>query len=872
MTASSDRLSRPPRLAEWLLRRLHADNGDYSHLGDFAEVFAGILAEKGRGRARWWYWGHVLRSLPGFIANKTYWSLSMLRNYAVISYRNIVKNAGYSLISLLGLAVGLASFILILAYVRFETSYDRFHEKADRTFRLLSTGSMSGMKPGEFDVGSPDPAATVLKTEFPEVRHAARVMKQFNDPAVLSFEGKAFAESGLIADQDFLEIFSFPLLRGDRPRALDAPGTIVITERVARKLFGGQDPVGKTLSYGVGRNKGDLTVTGVIRDVPRNSHLQFDYLLSLATLEADKSNSYMFKNWDVGNFTIYAELADPPAPKAVEEKLAAWVEKNLPESAKGGLQHFLQPLKDIHLRSNIRNELATNNEIRTVSLFFAIAVLILLIAAVNYTNLVTARAATRAREIGVRKVTGADRLQLVRQFLGESVVFACLALAAALALARLALGRFNAVAGIELGFRELIDPSFILLIAAVTLVVGFLAGAYPALALSSFQASKVLKEHAASSRKGSQLRNVLVVGQFAASIVLVVSTLVVSGQLRFIQTQKLGYDREHVVIIPLREPETLAKAAVLKTEFLRLPEVDSVSQTSGLPTSISSRMINSQLTSDAGEKTVTDICFDYVDDGFLDVFRIPLVAGRNFSGGPEADKRAVLINESMMKVAGWAGSVGKEVSLWGTKRIVGVVKDFHFKSFHSSIEPMVLMPERGNKLAVRIRAGEVPRTVALLKEAFERTTKSQPWDFSFFDEEFDALYKKERRTGQIFGAFAFLAVFIACLGLLGLAAFAVERRTKEIGIRKVLGASAPRLAVKLSREFVVLVLVANAVAWPVAYFAMSRWLQAFAYRISLGLGTFVLAALGALILAVLTVSTQTLRAASADPVKSLRYE
>jgi putative ABC transport system permease protein len=869
VTASPDRSSLPPRAAEWLLRRLHSDNGDYTHLGDFAEIFAATLAEKGRARAVLGYWSHVARSVPGFIANKTYWGLSMLRNYAVISYRTIVKNAGYSLISLLGLAVGLASFILILAYVRFETSYDRFYDKSDRTYRLISAEVKPGEKPGVFEAHMPDPLATVLKTEFPEVLHATRVMKQLDDPAVLSYEGKAFAESGLIADQDFLEVFSFPFVRGDRSRALDASGSIVITERVARKLYGDQDPIGKTLAYGVRRAKGDLTVTGVVKGAPGNSHLQFDYLLSLATLEAEKRNGYMFNNWRVGNFTIYAELSDPVARESLEAKLAAWMERNQPESAKAGLRLFLQPLKDIHLRSNIAGELATNNEIRTVSLFFAIAVLILLIAAVNYMNLVTARSSTRAREIGIRKVAGADRRQLVRQFLGESVIFAFMALAAALAIARLALVRFNAVAGVKLGFGDLLAPSFFLLVVGTTLAVGLLAGAYPALMLSSFQASRVLKEHTASGRKGSRLRDALVVAQFTASIALLVCALVVSSQLRFVQNQKLGYDREHVVIIPLREPETVAAAAVIKTEFLRLPEVESVSRTSGLPTNIRSRMINQKLVSDQGETVKTDFHFDYIDADFLQVFKIELAAGRNMAPG---EKDAALVNEAFVKTAGWKDALGKEVDFFEKTRIVGVVKDFYFQSFHSSMAPMALFPSDGNMLAVRIRPGDVPRTIALLKQGFEKVSRSQPWDFSFFDDEFDALYRKEQRAGQIFGAFAFLAVFIACLGLLGLAAFAVERRTKEIGVRKVLGATAPRLALKLSREFVVLVLLANIIAWPVAYFAMSQWLQSFAYRISLGPGTFILAALGALLVAVLTVSSQTLRAASANPVESLRYE
>ncbi len=865
----SDRPARPPRAAEWLLRRLYADNGDYTHIGDFAEAFDAVAAEKGRGRARRWYWGHVLRSLPGFVGNKIYWSLSMLRNYAVITYRTIVKNAGYSLISLLGLAVGLASFVLILAYVRFETSYDRFFEKGDRIFRLTSAQVKPGEKPGELSTNCPDPAAALLKAEFPEVRHAARVMRQFSDPAILSFEDRSFAQQGLFADQDFLEIFSFPVVRGDRSRALVAPGSIVITEEVARKLYGDEDPLGKTLAYGVRRGKGDLTVTAVVRDVPANSHLEFDYLLSVATLEADKSNDYMFKNWNVWNFTIYAELAGSAMRGPLEDKFARWVDEHRPANTEGGLRFFLQPLRDIHLRSNIEGELATNNEIRTVSLFLAIAVLILLIAAVNYMNLVTARASTRAREIGVRKVTGADRAQLVRQFLGESVLFAFLALVAALALARLALGRFNAVAGTGLGFRDLIEPSFVLLVAGVTLAVGLLAGAYPALMLSSFQASRVLKDHAASGRKGSRLRDALVVAQFTASVALLVCALVVTGQMRFVQDQKLGYDREHVVVIPIREPGTAAKADALKAEFSRLPEVEAVSRTSGLPTNIRSRMINQKLVSDLGETVRAEFHFDYIDERFLDVFKIELAAGRNLAPGEE---NVALINETFARTAGWKDPIGKELSLREKARIVGVVKDFHFQTFHTPIENLALFPSDGHLLAVKTKPGDIRDILGRLKRTFEVTTTSQPWDFSFFDDEYDALYRKERRAGQIFGAFAGLAVLIACLGLLGLAAFAVERRTKEIGIRKVMGASAPRLAARLSREFVLLVVLANVIAWPVAYFAMSRWLRGFVYKISLGPGVFVLAALGALLVAVLTVATQTLRAASANPVDSLRYE
>ncbi|MDH4270613.1 MAG: ABC transporter permease, partial [Candidatus Aminicenantes bacterium] len=518
---------RPSRAGEWILKRLYHDNGDHTHLGDFAEVFGCIQAEKGRGRALAWYWGQILRSLPGFIANKVYWSLSMLRNYAVISYRNAVKNPGFSLIALLGLAIGLACFILILAYARFELSYDRFHENSGRIYRVISAEVPAGQKPGEFATNNPSLLAGSIKTEFPEVRHAARIFARMDIQAVLKAGERVFSEKGLFVDRDFLQVFSFALLRGDRSAALAAPASIVLTNETARKLFGEEDPLGQTISFREGRGVGDVMVTGVVEDVPRNSHLQFDYLLSVATLEADKQNSYMFDNWNVGNFLIYVELGEKGQREALEKKIGNWLEKNQAESYAAGLQIFLQPVEDIHLRSNVQGELSTNNEIRYIQLFLAIAVLTLLIAAINYMNIVTARSSTRAREIGIRKVTGANRRQLFEQFLGESVAFAVLSLILAMAIVRLSLPRFGAISGVDLRLADLSVGPFPWLIVGVTFLTGIVSGAYPALALSAFHPVRVLKEYAASGKKGSRLRNLLVVGQFTASIALIVCALVV---------------------------------------------------------------------------------------------------------------------------------------------------------------------------------------------------------------------------------------------------------------------------------------------------------------------------------------------------------
>jgi putative ABC transport system permease protein len=863
----------PPRAAEWILSRLHSDNGDFTHLGDFDEIFQGIVSERGRGRAVLWFWMQIVRSLPGFIKNKFYWSLSMLRNYALISLRNLWKNPGFSLITIFGLAVGLVCFILILAYARFEMSFDRFHENTGRIYRVTSAEVPPGQKPGEFEANHSSLLAALLKAEFPEVRHATRVFARKDITAVLQAGDRAFTQKGLIVDGDFLDVFTFPLLQGDKNTALKAPASIVLTRATARKLFGEENPLGRAISFREGRGTAEVTVTGVSEDVPRNSHIRFDYLLSVATLEADKKNAYMFNNWNIGNFTIYAELSEQGQEKAVEEKFTAWLEKNRPEAFEAGRRLFLQPVEDIHLYSNISGELSTNNEIRDIRLFLAIAVLTLLIASINYMNIVTARSSTRSREIGIRKVTGASRRQLIGQFLGESLVFTLLAFLAALAIVRVLLPWFSSVVGIELGLRDLSNGPFVLLLLTSAVLIGLISGVYPALVLSAFPPVRVLRELSASGRKGARLRNLLVVGQFTASITLIVCALVVSGQLRFIQTRQLGFDREHVIVIPIREPQTAAKAGAIRAEMLRYPEVEAVSRTSGLPTRIENTIINAGFTTDKGESIKFSYRFDYTDENFLNVFKVRLAAGRNFSPGISADQNVVLVNETLAKTAGWTDAVGKDIEfIRGSKRVIGVVKDFYFSSFHEPIEPMVLFPGDGENLAVRIRPGDVPKTVALLKSVFERITTSQPFDFFFLDDEFNALYRKERRTGEIFGAFAILAVVIASLGLLGLAAFAVERRTKEIGVRKVMGASAPRLAVRLSREFVVLVLLANVIAWPIAYYAMSRWLQDFAYRIPLSLWTFVLAGAGVLVVALLTVGAQTFRAAAANPVETLRYE
>jgi putative ABC transport system permease protein len=867
---SNPRLQKPLKFAEWILKSIHTDHGEYTHLGDFNEVFSYIQTERGPAAALVWYWSQVVRSLPGFATNRIYWSVTMFRNYLIISFRNTLKNKWVSLLNIAGLAVGMACFVLILMFVQFEMSFDRFHERSDRIFRVISRNTAREPDVTEFAHNTPELLAEALVSEFPEVVRATRGRESFTDKAVLQYQDKNFYQIGIFADAEFLKIFSFPLLKGDLDRALEAPKSIVLTKLVAEKLFGSVDPLGRIVSYKEKRRQYDMTVTGVMADVPKNSHLKFDYLISHATTVAEEKDSYMIANWDVWNYATYVELTSPDARARVEEKFPAFLARQGQEG--GSDAFFLQSIEDIHLRSRIQGERATNNQIRSVYLFLSIALIILLIACINYMNLVTARSMTRAKEIGIRKVAGANRRQLIKQFIGETLLVTVFALGLALLLVRFLLPYFNLLVGTELGMGALAQTSLLLLIAGTVLFVGIASGTYPALVLSALKPVNVLKEFSASGKRGAGLRNVLVVFQFSVSIVLIASTLVVFNQLNYIKNQKLGFDREHVVVIPVREQETRDRAQAIKTELLQHPEVMGVSVSGGLPTNIRSRYYGGKFTKDNGEVIETTVCFDYVDYDFLDVFKIDLAAGRNFSREFGEDKKAILINETLWKKLGWENPAGKDVDIFGYNRVIGVVKDFHFSSFHQEIEPMVLAFAETGDIAVRIRPGDVMGRVALIRGIFENNSKGQPFDFFFLDDSFNELYQKEQRTGEIFGYFSLLAIFIACLGLLGLASFTVERRTKEIGIRKILGAPAAKIVGLLTKDFVRMVIAANLIAWPVAYFAMRRWLDNFAYRIDLTLGIFLLAAGAALLIAFITISTQTLKAALSDPVDTLRYE
>lgn len=865
---------RPPYPAERILIHLYADGGKHTHLGDFEEVFQTILDEKGRRSAVLWYWAQVIRSLPGFFLNKMYWSLSMFRNYLTIAVRSLLKNRWFSLINLLGLAAGLACVIMILSFIKFELSFESFHEKSDRIFRVLTAENDDSVRRGgDFDLNTPELLAGYMTDNIPEVVRASRVMIPWTDKAIIQNGIKNFYEKSLYVDNAFLQMFSYPLIRGNAKAALEAPHSIVLTETAARRLFGSEDPVGKNLVYKERSFQYDVAVTGIAADPPRNSHLQFDCLLSVQTLVVDETKAFMIGNWNVANFMTYAELKDADSLNAAEEKLNAGLAAMAASEGKNPVDMRLQSLRDIHLRSQIAGQLETNNLIRSVYLFGTIAFLILLIAGINHMNMATARSATRAREVGLRKVVGASRRQLFTQFVGESLMVVFLALVMAAAIVKLALPRFSNLLGVELSVNYARNIPLTLAVLGIAILLGVLAGIYPALFLSSFHPRRTLKNLTDSGSRRTRLRNALVVFQFAASIILIACTLTVSAQLKYIRNHKLGFDREHVVVVRAREQGTREKAAVIKQALLQRPEVAGVSVSGGLPINIRSRLLGAKFEKEGGGTERMTLRFDYVDEDFIPVFGITMAQGRNFSPDIETDKEGVLVNESLVRKLGWSRPLGKSVDFFdGDKKVLGVFKDFYHSTFHNAIEPIGLFFRPGDNISIRIRPGDIPATLGMIRGIFERQSPSQPFDYYFLDDAFDALYRKEQRTAGIFGLFAGLAVVIACLGLLSLAAFSVERRTREIGVRKVLGASVSHLARHLTREYIWLVLGSTLIAAPVIIYTMSRWLANFAYRIRLDPWTIILSAAAALFIALVTVGSQTIRAALKNPADTLRCE
>ena len=795
----------------------------------------------------------------------------MLKNYLIIALRNIKKNKVYSLLNILGLAIGMAAFILIFLYVRYELSFDRWHQNSDRIYRVVQQqfGNMY-LGSDRFAV-TPGPLAAALMEDFPEVESATRIDNFRESP--FSYREKHFVEkSGLWADPNFFKVFSVDLTLGDPETALSDPYSILLSESQAKKYFDDTDPLGKTVLY---NNEHDLIVTGVFKAFPKNSHFSCDIILPFDA-QATFSNRNL-DTWGSNSFYTYFLLQDNADPEALEDKLQALIKKYSKGKGWDSAEHYLQPLTRIHLYSNINFEIAPNSNIKYIYLFSSIAILILFIACINYINLATARSAKRSKEVGLRKVVGANRPQLFRQFLGESTLITFISLLLTLGLIALSLPAFNKFVERNITFNPINNPGLLIGILITFAAVALLAGGYPAAYISKFRPISALKNSSDRGKKSVFVRNSLVVFQFVISILLILSTVVVRSQLQFIQNREMGYNREHIVVLRPRDTNLRRQIDIFKAELKGNPGILNVSTSTSLPNHINS-------STSAGwpgkpEDLEIPIYASEGDYNFVDVFELKIALGRNISREYPSDVNgAFLINESALKAIGWENPLGKEFSRWGNSKpagqIVGVLKDFHMHSLHQEIEPLYiyLRPESYSYLSIKIRSENIPSTLAFIEKTFNTFSPSYPFEYSFFDEVFDRAYKAEQKIGRLFNTFSLLTIFIACLGLFGLASFTAETRTKEIGIRKVLGASVPSIIRLLNQEYVKKVILAAFVAWPLGFYAMSKWLENFHYRIKLGVFPFLAAGLIALVIALISVSFQTFRAAATNPADSLHYE
>jgi putative ABC transport system permease protein len=809
----------------------------------------------------------------------------MLRNYLKTAFRNLWKSKGFTAINIIGLAIGLSTCLMILIYVMDETGYDRYNVNADRIYRLDGEIKFGG---NHFILATaPAPAGPTVLRDYPEVEKEVRFRN--NGGRLIKKGNQNIKEEAVImADSTLFDVFTLPMIDGDPHTALKEARSVVITERMARKYFGKGRVVGRTLMI---NDSIPYKVTGVIRDLPEQSHFHFDFFLSLSESEESRRSD---DGWLSNNFNTYLLLRKGTDVHRFEAKLGGLVTKyvapllhaavniSLEDFLKAGnvVNFSLTPLTDIHLHSNKVAELDANGNMQYVYIFSAIAFLILLIACVNFMNLSTARSANRAKEVGIRKVLGSLRGNLIGQFLLESLLISLIAMLLALGLAWLFLPVFNQLSGkhMELGFfsRPWLLPSLLLLV----LIVGVLAGSYPAFFLSAFRPIAVLKGQMAGGFRTSYLRNGLVVFQFFVSIFLMVSTAVIYRQLGYIRNRQLGFDRSQVLII--QNTYALGTQARAFEEKLRqLPGVDGVTMTGYLPTSDNRNDDAIFLSPDLDIKKSISMQTWPVDDAYIPVLGMQIVAGRNFSREMLTDSMAVIVNESAVRLM--QGQKPLESKLYTiddikTKKvkeyhIVGVVKDFNFNSLRQVVTPVVLFlqPDQGS-IAVRVRGGTIRGLQQQIETEWRKMAPLQPFSYAFMDDEFNNIYRNEQRMGGIYLSFSLLAILIACLGLFGLAAYAAEQRTREIGIRKVLGASVGGIVRLLSRDFLRLVIVSAGISFPLAWWAMHRWLQDFAYRITIGWEVFVLAGVVAMGIALLTVCFQAIRAALANPVVSLRNE
>jgi putative ABC transport system permease protein len=799
----------------------------------------------------------------------------MVKNYLIIALRNIRRNKTYTVINILGLTIGMACFMLIALYIQYELSFDKYHKHADQIYRI-------GLKqPGNYFMGqdvfnsTPAPLAPLLKSEYPEVIKASRVRKILPS-ALIQYEQKAFEENRLFfVDPDFIDIFSFPLVSGNPKTALIVPYSIILTEEEANKYFGNASPIGQKIQI---NQSDEFTVTGVMKNIPQNSHFTFDFLASFSTLYSQKS---VKDNWNNNSYQTYILLDKKTSQQVFESKLVEVFKKYKGKDSNDII--IAEPLSGIHLHGDWNFEIEKNGDIRYIYLFGAIGIFLLMIACFNYINISTAQSVKRSKEVGLRKVVGASRKQILLQFLSEALIFSFISFCLSIVAVELLIPLLKLIISANIQLELISNTKLLLILFGIMLLAGCLAGAYPAFFMSRLQPVKNLK---GINKKGSgsilNMRNTLVVFQFVISVVLIVCTFTVFQQLHYIKNKNLGYRHDHIITLNLKDMRLQKQYESFMNELSSNHGVLKISASNFLPFDIKSQTsANWEGKKNDSVLPINEIRIDY---SFLDLYNIQIEKGRNFLRDYSEDSRAYILNETAIKKIGWKEPIGKSIAidkkLEDGGQIIGIIKDFNFYPLYNPIEPlaMQLIEQNSNKnkkgarfISIKISSANISETISFIEDKWKKFTQ-YPFNFQFVDSNLDEMYKSETRLGELFNIFALIAILINCMGLYGLASNAIERKVKEIGIRKVLGASVSQIVNMLSKEIFMIVIAASLIAFPIAYYFMNTWLQDFAYRINISWWIFVLSGGITLIIALATISFQAIKAATANPVKSLKYE
>ena len=815
----------------------------------------------------------------------------MLKNYFKVAVRNMIKRKGYTVLNILGLAIGMAVCLVIVLFVAGELSFDNFHVNKERIYRVALERRYPGRSTSYAII--PPSIGDAMHKEFPEIQQSVRLFNfQQQQGVFIRIDDKVFNEKNvLFADSNFFSVFTVPLLQGNPDKALILPNSIVLNETTAKKYFGSvTNAMGKTIRM----DDAASIITGVCTDLPLNSHFSFDFLVSTSTA-ANFLNVPNYINFSAYTYLLLSPGADAKSleakfPQVIEKYVAGDIEKNFRVSFKdfqaegNGYHYFLQPLTEIHLTSNLESELAANGSIKITYTFIIIAIFILFLACINFINLSTARSLDRAKEVGIRKTFGSERKELISQFLFESVIISFISVLIAVLLAMVAVPFFNQLFGTHLDLAVLLSPWSLLIFFGVTLLVGILSGLYPAFVLSSFEPIIVLKGKFSFNPKGRFVRNSLVVFQFAISVILIIATLIVNRQMQYMLSDQLGFKKDHVIILN-RTDLLNQQTESFKNDLYKIPGVESVSSATALPGE--QNFFGLSIQSLGSKKMLTGRGL-IVDDQYLSALDIPVVKGRFFSKDLATDSLAVVLNEKAVEEFGFTDPIGTQVTIPDgffnlpdgtvqTLTIVGVVKDFHFQSLHQMITPLIFVNSRRfqNVLpvaAVRIQSSQFKSTLAGIEKTWDHYLPEHPFQFSFLDQQLTNLYQSEETMQELFIIFSGLAIFIACMGLLGLIMYATQKRAREIGIRKVLGASIGNIVTLLSKDFLRLVLIAAIIAFPVAWLAMNKWLQDLVYRTQISWWVFAACGMGMLVIAIVVLGIRTVKVAMANPVSSLRTE